>query len=345
MSQNYSAEEAHDYPEIYRSEEYNSPVAETTLYEITNTSEYNSEAKSGGSSEKKTSAKKNSVTSGLLTAVGGVAGATVITATAVVTAVLQITLLSFAVTMRSISVDFSVENVGNAVLTAYLTGEETQYSLPVEIKDRQCSILFDSLTPDCEYLLEVKDEEGNVYYSGKYKTDPFFTQTELTVTETEINFNFYLDNPEGAEYRVGIDGSDEPRDFYTFTESGITANTVFDMLEPGRQYALWIDGADGLRYFYRKISTSVISDPLLYQTDLSVNGSIRLIFDPAQLADKSFDVYLYDENIGYTVSSENSECALEGFSEGEKVIVQLKDSQTQELRMWAKIQIPANTMS
>lgn len=345
MSEKYTADEINSYEETYRSEEYNNFYESSYFSENEKSGEYNSEAKSGGSSEKKTSAKKNSVTSGLLTSVGGVAGATVITATAVVAAALQITLLSFAVTMRSIGVDLLIENAGNAVLTAYLTGEETQYSLPVEIKDRQCSILFDSLTPDCEYLLEVKDEEGNVYYSEKYKTDPFFTQTELTVTETEINFNFYLDNPEGAEYRVGIDGSDEPRDFYTFTESGITANTVFDMLEPGRQYALWIDGADGLRYFYRKISTPAVSDPLLYQTDLSVNGSIRLIFDPAQLADKSFNVFLYGENIGYTVSSENSECVLEGFSEGEKVIVQLKDSQTQELRMWAKIQIPANTMS
>ncbi len=336
MSEYYN--NGNGYSEFYRSEEYNTYPKESNVYETKNITEYNDEAKSESSStvaEK----KKNLLTNGMLAAVGGVVGTTVITATVFVMAVLQVTVLSFAVTMRSISVDFKIENASGSVLTAYLTGESGEYSAPIELTDGNCNVYFDSLVPDSVYKLEIRDEENNVHYTGKYVTEAFFPDMVTLVTETEITMEFIVINPDGLDFTVGIDGCDEPREFYTLSEIGETT-AVFDMLEPGGDYAVCIVGSDGECYFYRELTTRAIAEPLICDVTIMAYSSINLRFHSAQLGNKTFDIYVDNEDINYEISYENSECYLEGFLSGQTVIIEAKDALTQELRMWLKVKIP-----
>lgn len=339
MSDRYTASETNGYPETYRSEEYNSVITENYAPALPEVTELNSAAKSGSSSGQTKTKKTSAVTSGLLTTVGGVAGATVITATAVVLAALQITVLSFAVTLRSISVQFMIENAGDKVLTAYLSGDSGEYSATLEISDGNCSVSFDSLIPDTVYILEIKDEENNVYYSESYTTEAYFDDMTVSATETNINLEFYLDNPDGKDYFVGIDGCDEPRDYQILSGSGISAVT-FDSLEPDRQYAVWIDDAEGQRYFYRKVTTPAISNPLRCDVDLSEYGTIRLIFEDAQFDVNDNVFYLNDQIAEGIANVSGNEYSLSGLTAGETYVLQIRDRETGELRLWEKVEFP-----
>ena len=127
MDEFFRTSENRRYSETYRSEEYNRTEEDYVASESFRAAEINSAAESAQSSstssraskDKKDTARRNLLSStGLLPAVGTVAGATLIFAAVV--AVIKVALLSLVVSAGAISAAFSVENLGGATLTAYL---------------------------------------------------------------------------------------------------------------------------------------------------------------------------------------------------------------------------------
>ena len=164
MDEFFRTSENQRYSETYRSREYNRTEESYVASESFRAAEINSVESSSFSSSsrsddrKKTAKRKLLSGTVMLPAVGTVAGATLIFAAVV--AVIKVALLSLVVSAGAISAAFSVENLGDATLTAYLVGGGESYSQPLLQSDDKHLVDFRLLDPDTEYFLDVRDGDG-----------------------------------------------------------------------------------------------------------------------------------------------------------------------------------------
>lgn len=262
MDEFFRTGENQRYAENYRCEEYNRVTEDFSSAENFRTSETNAERTEAGSSssgssrssdKKRETAKRNLLSSTvMLPAVGTVAGATLIFAAVV--AVIKVALMSLVVSAGAISAVFSVENPGNASLTAYLTGGGESYACRLDGNGDKYFADFRLLDPDTEYSLDVRDGDGKSYFSETYRTAPYEEKlhpVENAALADAILVQFDESSMPLYEYEVYLDKQPVITDFSA--ENPILQITE---LSPFTSYDLRItDGLTGDLLFMREYVT------------------------------------------------------------------------------------------
>ncbi len=148
------------------------------------------------------------------------AGVTTVTATAAVAvAAIFFAKPSFEVRgedigLHSFRCTLRVEDEGDLSLNAYLTEKGGELIEKMAIDERG-ELVFEELQPETPYVVSVRDEQGEEYFTYSFTTDPFITFTELeeggalliTLHEdfsemTDITFELF--DSEGKSFRDNI---------------------------------------------------------------------------------------------------------------------------------------------
>lgn len=330
MSENYRPEEKSRYSEIYRPNEYNR--SEERFFAVENfvSEEFRTEMEGAeplnGNRTKSEKLKKSLLGSGIITAVGTVAGAAVIVAAVVLMAVIEITVKSFTATSGSLFIELGIENTSNTVLTAVLSSEEEVYFRKIEAGKGSSELYFPLLDPDTEYRLEVKDKDGQIRYSGSYRTEKYlqrlfteeekvkgkvlflrFAETDEWKDDLEIYFDKALkENALNASMRI-IEAED------------LSANTFYEVRV--------VDPSDGEILFLRTLDTGNYLD---YKTEHVNAEQAKFSFDPVLFPDSPLKVYLDGELLGNELTESNAVLTLESLSAETDYLLEVKDPTAEE---------------
>ena len=330
MSENYRPEEKSRYSEIYRPNEYNRSEERSCAVENFVSEEFRTRTESAkpsnGNKGKSDKLKKSLLGSGIITAVGTVAGAAVIVAAVVLTAVLEITVKSFTATSGSLFIKLEIENTANTVLTAVLSSEEEVYSRTIEKGVGSSELYFYLLEPDTEYLLEVKGDDGQVCYSGSYRTRKYvqklFTEEEkvkgkvlfLRFAESDLwkdDLEVYFD---GALKENALNAS-----MNIIAAEDLTANAFCEVKV--------VDPTDGEILFLRNLDTGNYLD---YRTEHINALSAKFSFDAELFPDVPLKVYLDGELLESELTEESDVLTLEGLRAETDYLLEVKVSATEE---------------
>ena len=159
MRERFDLDELKNYEETYRAAEKQRAEELYRSEEVFRTPEFPSEESSSGTrntTRRKNMRQQRSLLAGLVSAVGTAAGAVVIVA-AVILSITEVTLSSVAVTTHSLQFELSVNWAETSELTAILTSDSEQYEQTFSDDKSSFTLLFDSLTPDTDYHLEITD--------------------------------------------------------------------------------------------------------------------------------------------------------------------------------------------
>lgn len=330
MSENYRPEEKSRYSEIYRPNEYNRSEERSCAVENFVSEEFRTRTESAkpsnGNKGKSDKLKKSLLGSGIITAVGTVAGAAVIVAAVVLMAVIEITVKSFTATSGSLFIELGIENTANTVLTAVLSSEEEVYSRTIEKGVGSSELYFYLLEPDTEYLLEVKGDDGQVCYSGSYRTRKYvqklFTEEEkvkgkvlfLRFAESDLwkdDLEVYFD---GALKENALNAS-----MNIIAAEDLSANTFYEVRV--------VDPIDGEILFLRNLDTGNYLD---YKTEHVNAEQAKFSFDPVLFPDSPLKVYLDGELLGNELTESNAVLTLEGLSAETDYLLEVKDPTAEE---------------
>ena len=241
MRETFRAEENQRYPETYRSREYNRTEEVIGSFETFRSAEYYEQGQKNRSSERKRNRRsvfRNGTlfASGMISAVGTVAGAAVIVVAVVYLAALSIIATAFGVTSYSINVDLRIENRNGEMLIACLQGDGKEYFDEIESGAEKNSLYFDFLSPDTEYLLEVWDEEGNIYFSQVYHTLPYEQKlfvAEETRDDSGFSLQFSEQNLSEQELDIYLNGAMQEEKLSLGTASyraeGLSSDTAYEV--------------------------------------------------------------------------------------------------------------------
>ena len=330
MSENYRPEENRRYSEIYRPNEYNRSEERSCAVENFVSEEFRTRTESAkpsnGNKGKSDKLKKSLLGSGIITAVGTVAGAAVIVAAVVLMAVLEITVKSFTATSGSLFIKLGIENTANTVLTAVLSSEEEVYFRKIEAGKGSSELYFPLLDPDTEYRLEVKDKDGQIRYSGSYRTEKYlqrlfteeekvkgkvlflrFAETDEWKDDLEIYFDKALkENALNASMRI-------------IAAEDLSANTFYEVRV--------VDPSDGEILFLRTLDTGNYLD---YKTEHVNAEQAKFSFDPVLFPDSPLKVYLDGELLESELTEESAVLTLEGLSAETDYLLEVKDPTAEE---------------
>ena len=146
MQENYRVDELHKYSENYNSVEYNRIKENSKFSETFKSTEFGDSGESktfSNNRRKSVEARRSRIINGtLLSAMGTVVGATVITVAIVIAAIIQINILSYFITPTSINVKLKIDNANDTKLTAYLYNDDEYYIQDVSLKDSECNLFF-----------------------------------------------------------------------------------------------------------------------------------------------------------------------------------------------------------
>ena len=159
MRERFDLDELKNYEETYRAAEKQRAEELYRSEEVFHMPEFPSEESSSGTrntTRRKNMRQQRSLLAGLVSAVGTAAGAVVIVA-AVILSITEVTLSSVAVTTHSLQFELSVNWAETSELTAILTSDSEQYEQTFSDDKSSFTLLFDSLTPDTDYHLEITD--------------------------------------------------------------------------------------------------------------------------------------------------------------------------------------------
>lgn len=330
MRENYRSEEYRRYSETYRSQEYNRSEEKSYVAEKYLSEEYGVSTEVSGTSDRRKKSgervKRSLLGSGLVTAVGTVAGAVVIVAAVVLMAVIEITVKSFTATSGSLFIELGIENTSNTVLTAVLSSEEEVYFRKIEAGAGSSELYFPLLDPDTEYRLEVKDKDGQIRYSGSYRTEKYlqrlfteeekvkgkvlflrFAETDEWKDDLEIYFDKALkENALNASMRI-------------IAAEDLSANTFYEVRV--------VDPSDGEILFLRTLDTGNYLD---YKTEHVNAEQAKFSFDPVLFPDSPLKVYLDGELLGNELTESNAVLTLEGLSAETDYLLEVKDPTAEE---------------
>ena len=333
MNETFRPPENRRYSETYRSHEYNDRAEEKTdASEAFLSSEFYNENQSKASASRREAAKaarqrRNVLTSGLFSAVSAAAGAAVIVVAVVLSAVISVTAVAFGVTSHDLFVDFAIENTDNKQLTAFLAGNDESYSFDIAEGETLCRIEFDFLTPETEYLLEVKDGDGNIHFSELYATAAYLQKLSLTeyglfARSISLQFN-NLDLTEN-DYDVYLDR--------VLQETKLNAAQplfVAENLSPNTDYEVRVmDPVANELLFWQVFRTD---DLLTFDTEYINGFSALFSFDAGQLPENDLNVMLNGKDIGQTIGRQNTELLLQGLTVETDYLIEATDPLTGEL--------------
>lgn len=223
MNEIFESNEIKTYEEAYRSQEYFRAKEQFRCDELYRAPEFNAAEvaanRARNEARRKRMRRQRSLIGTLVTAAGSAAGAVVIVAAFVLMTLVQVTVLSFSATMHSLQFRLRLEQPEGTALTAYLSagGERMEAAIPSGEKEYVLS--FDALAEDTEYLLEVSDQDGNIHFSGVYRTQsapllPRLTSEQvlsdgisLLFDETTLSESGYIVSVNGAEQNFRLSAS------------------------------------------------------------------------------------------------------------------------------------------
>ncbi len=214
MRERFDLDELKNYEETYRAAEKQRAEELYRSEEVFRTPEFPSEESSSGTrntTRRKNMRQQRSLLAGLVSAVGTAAGAVVIVA-AVILSITEVTLSSVAVTTHSLQFELSVNWAETSELTAILTSDSEQYEQTFSDDKSSFTLLFDSLTPDTDYHLEITDG-----------TTVFLSEDCRTATPQLINIAHETVSPDSIS--LVFDGS-ELTDIYTVYLDDIACGNV-----------------------------------------------------------------------------------------------------------------------
>lgn len=242
----------------------------------------------------------------------GTGVATVMVTVAVVLAV-SLSLLFAEITSYTLKVGFNVENPDNVALTAYLTCESDVKTCPIDNFEKQSEVYFTFLRPDTDYLFEVKDADGKIYFSESYRTETY--EPQISAPNWEFYGNqidlFFEDATVIDKYDFYLDG--------VLRTDAVTPNQYicFTNIKPNTEYLLHVlDKADGtLAYF------TVLNGGNYLEAEITVIGEneIELTFDQRLFNfEYPLEAYLDGQPTGQSVFKENNVVNLKGL-QGDRV--------------------------
>lgn len=331
MDEFFRTSENQRYAENYRCEEYNRVTEDFSSVENFRTSETNAEKTESASSssarssdKKQETAKRNLLSSSvMLPAVGTVAGAAVIFAAVV--AVIKVVLLSVVVSAGVISAAFSVENIGGAVLTAYLVGGGESYSQTLSQSGDKYLVDFRLLDPDTEYALDVRDGDGKSHFSATYRTASY--EERLVLLEggsTEAGMMYYFDGNSLLPYDCEVYIDKIPAEAALSAENPVLR---FSEVEPYVVHDLRItDKVSGELLFMREFETA---GTVWLQRDTFNSRELRGTFAAETLPEGEFGLYVDGELLPQTVSATGStRFVVDGLWAGRVFELELRDKAT-----------------
>ena len=170
MRERFDSDELKTYEEAYRATEKLRTEELSRSEEFFRTPEFLSEGSrsSRSAARRKNMRRQRSLLASIISAVGTAAGAVLIVA-AVIMSVTEVTLSSVAITTHSLQFELTVNWSDTSELTAILTSDNEHYEQIFSNEKKQFTILFESLTPDTEYHLEVTDGT-TIYLSEDCRT-------------------------------------------------------------------------------------------------------------------------------------------------------------------------------
>ena len=240
MNEIFQSDEIKKYEESYRSKENARAEECFRSAELYRASEFNAveiEAnRARNEARRKRMRRERSLIGTLVTAVGSAAGAVVIVAAVILMSLVQVTLLSFAATMDSLQFRFRLEQPEGTSLTACLSagGERLEAALPSG--EGEYVLSFDALTEDTEYLLEVSDQDGNIHFSGVYRTQaaplrPLLLSEQVTADGISLFFDEATLSESG--YIILVNGVEQD-----FRLSASSPSVVLPGLSPETTYRI-----------------------------------------------------------------------------------------------------------
>lgn len=330
MQESHRPEEYRKYTEVYRPNEYNR--SEERFFAVENfvSEEFRTETEGAeplnGNRTKSEKLKKSLLGSGIITAVGTVAGAAVIVAAVVLMAVIEITVKSFTATSGSLFIELGIENTSNTVLTAVLSSEEEVYSRTIEKGVGSSELYFYLLEPDTEYLLEVKGDDGQVCYSGSYRTRKYVQKlfTEEEKVKGRVLFLRFAETDEWKDdleiyFDKALKENALNASMNIIAAEDLTANTFYEVRV--------VDPSDGEILFLRTLDTGNYLD---YKTEHVNAEQAKFSFDPVLFPDSPLKVYLDGELLGNELTESNAVLTLEGLSAETDYLLEVKDPTAEE---------------
>lgn len=320
MNETYGAEQNEIYSEEYRSLEYNEIEVNQTVseYYVAPDNDFTKAVASA------TTAKKENtlVSSTLLSSSGILAGVTVIVSAVIAMLLMNISVIAYVVTPCSLKVDFSIESGKDVALTAYLTGNGEEYALPIDYSQKECAVYFDFLTPDTDYLLELKDADGNAYYSQVYRTEDY--SSDITA-EREVygdGFAVSFDSArfeQGKSYELYVD-----RNPYAVLDSSVCEAKIEGLL-PNTPYKLrLIDSDSGELVYYEELSTGNTFETT---TDYINAEGFSLTIDESVMSgyDYALEVYFDNQKTDIVIDKDNPVIVFDGLKASTEYEVALYD--------------------
>lgn len=324
MPENFNSEENKFYSEEYKYSEYNQLETEQNVSEYYTAPDNDF---SQGSSSSSIAKKTNTLVTGtLLSSSGVVAGLAVIVSAVIAMLLLNISVIASKITPCSLRVDFSIESEKELVLTAYLSKDDEIYSVPVDYSNKECSVFFDFLTPDSDYLLEIKDAEGNSYYSEIYRTEkyiPKLSASQKVVNSDGFEFTFDAKDLADSEYNVYIDTT-----LLDAKMTGADPCVRTDGLAPNSEYTLRITDTSGTLVYYEIIKTAN-----LFEAEIIASADeIILDFDQSLLSayDYDLDVYFDRKLTGDKINRDNCSLRFSSLEPETEHVVEIYDSKRDE---------------
>ena len=343
MQENYRVDELHKYSENYNSVEYNRIKENSKFSETFKSTEFGDSGESktfSNNRRKSVEARRSRIINGtLLSAMGTVVGATVITVAIVIAAIIQINILSYFITPTSINVKLKIDNANDTKLTAYLYNDDEYYIQDVSLKDSECNLFFSYLKPNTQYFFEIKDKNSNSYLLKQYTTSSVIELNDIKTDELNAYIKLTLNEwpHEVAVYLIqdGVNVA-EP---YILEETGVV-NLSFGNLAPDTNYLLEIRDNTNVVYYFETITTKQIENPLEYKLNYMMASEISLSFESENLCDYPYNVYLNGELCDNKLDLSMPNLLLSGLSGNTLYNIQIKDSITSKLLMWENFLTP-----
>ena len=220
--ENARAEECFRSAELYRAAEFNAVEIEAN--------------RARNEARRKRMRRERSLIGTLVTAVGSAAGAVVIVAAVVLMTLVRITLLSFTATVNSLQFRFQLEQPEGTELVACLSADGQRLEAEIPSGEKEYVLSFGALTEDTEYLLEVSDQDGNIHFSGVYRTQaaplrPLLLSEQVTADGISLFFDEATLSESG--YIVFVNGVEQD-----FRLSASSPSVVLRGLSPETTYRI-----------------------------------------------------------------------------------------------------------
>lgn len=220
--ENARAEECFRSAELYRAAEFNAVEIEAN--------------RARNEARRKRMRRERSLIGTLVTAVGSAAGAVVIVAAVVLMTLVRITLLSFTATVNSLQFRFQLEQPEGTELVACLSADGQRLEAEIPSGEKEYVLSFGALTEDTEYLLEVSDQDGNIHFSGVYRTQaaplrPLLLSEQVTADGISLFFDEATLSESG--YIVFVNGVEQD-----FRLSASSPSVVLPGLSPETTYRI-----------------------------------------------------------------------------------------------------------